>query len=279
MESIVGIFNSFADAKRAAAMVRSLGVPENRITVLSPNTSEGEVEASIPTAETEQPGIGTAVGGTIGAALGAAGGMEAGAAVASLMLPGVGPVLVLGLLGAALFASGGAAAGALAGHALEQGIVDGIPRDELFVYEDALRRGRSVVIAFVEDAQLSARARGELSRAGAESVDAARDEWWIGLRDAEREHYLKQGGDFDRDEAKYRLGFEAAMHPDCRGKSCNTIEPQLKDKYGEDAQDQPFREGYARGQDYLIYVVQTYENRPHEDQGRSRDKEQSKRAA
>ena len=32
------------------------------------------------------------------------------------------------------------------------------------------------------------RTRAELARAGAESVDAARDEWWIG-RDAENEHY------------------------------------------------------------------------------------------
>ena len=274
MESIVGMFNSFADAKRAAAMLRSLSIPENRITVLSPKTSKGEVEARIPTAETEQPGIGAAVGAAIGGALGAAGGMEAGAVLASLFLPGVGPVLVMGLLGAALFASGGVAAGVLAGHALEEGIVDGVPRDELFVYEDALRRGRSVVIAFAEDAQIAARARGELSRAGAESVDAARDEWWIGLRDAEREHYLKQGGDFDRDEAKYRLGFEAAMHPNCRGKSCDDVEPQLKDKYGEDMRAKPFREGYARGQHYIVYVVQRYQSRAGDGQDR-----QSKRAA
>jgi hypothetical protein len=277
MESIVGIFNSFADAKRAAAILQSVGIPKNRISVLSPQTPEAEVEAEIPTTETEQPGMGAAVGGTVGAALGVAGGLEAGAAVASLLVPGVGPVLAIGLIGAAIFGTGGAAAGALAGHALEEGIADGIPRDELYVYEDALRRGRSVVIAFVEDAQVAGRARTELSRAGAESVDAARNEWWIGLRGAEREHYLKQGGDFDTDEAKYRLGFEAAMHPDCRGKSCNDIEPQLQDKYGEDAQDKPFREGYARGQHYLNYVTETYPNR--EDQSRRKGEARSKRAA
>jgi len=278
MESIVGIFNSFADAKRAAAMLRSLGIQENHISVLSPQTPEAKIEAEIPTTETEQPGIGAAVGGTVGAALGVAGGLEAGAAVASLLIPGVGPVLAFGLIGAAIFGTGGAAAGALAGQALEEGIADGIPRDELFVYEDALRRGRSVVIAFAEGAQIAGRIRTELSRAGAESVDAARNEWWIGLRDAEREHYLKQGGNFDRDEAKYRLGFEAAMHPDCRGKSCNDLEPQLKNKYGEDVQGKPFREGYSRGQHYLGYVEQTYQSQAREDQSRREDKE-SKRAA
>jgi len=276
MESIVGIFNSFADAKRAAAILRSLGIPENRISVLSPQTREAEVAAEVPTTETEQPGIGAAVGGTVGAALGVAGGLEAGAVAASLLVPGVGPVLAIGLIGAAIFGAGGAAAGALAGHALEEGIADGIPRDELFVYEDALRRGRSVVIAFVDHAQVAGQARAALAHAGAESVDAARNEWWIGLRAAEREHYLKQGGDFDRDEAKYRLGFEAAMHPECRGKSCDDVAPHLKDKYGEEFQGKPFREGYTRGQNYLVYVGQTYQPRSREDQ---EDKEQSKRAA
>jgi len=157
---------------------------------------------------------------------------------------------------------GGAAAGILAGQAFEGGIADGIPRDELFVYEDALRRGRSLVIAFADDSQIAGQARGALSRAGAESVDAARDEWWIGLRDAEREHYLSQGGDFNVEEAKYRLGFEAAMHPECRGKSCNDAKTHLKTKYGDDAEAPPFREGYARGQHYLIDVVQTHNGKP-----------------
>ena len=40
MESIVGIFNSFADAKRAAAILRSFDIPEKNISVLSPHTPE-----------------------------------------------------------------------------------------------------------------------------------------------------------------------------------------------------------------------------------------------
>src|SRR5438445_12635332 len=175
MESIVGIFNSFADARRGSAILKTLGIPDNRITVLSPHTSEAELEAQIPTTETEQPGMGAALGGTVGAALGVAGGLQAGAAVASLLIPGVGPVLAIGLIGAAIFGAGGAAAGALAGHALEDGIADGIPRDELFVYEDALRRGRSLVIAFADDDLIAARTRTEVPRAGAESRDVARD--------------------------------------------------------------------------------------------------------
>ena len=47
MESIVGIFNSLADAKRGEAMLRALGISGNRITVLAPRTSEAEVQAQI----------------------------------------------------------------------------------------------------------------------------------------------------------------------------------------------------------------------------------------
>lgn len=279
MESIVGIFNSFADAKRASAMLRSLGIPDNRMTVLSPQTAEIDMETEVPTSDMERPGVGAALGGTIGGALGVAGGLEAGAVAASLLLPGVGPVIAIGLIGAAILGAGGAAAGAAAGHALEGGITEGIPHDELFVYEDALRRGRSVLIAFVDDPDLAAKARGELSHAGAESVDAARNEWWIGLRDGEREHYAKQGGNFDMDEAKYRLGFEAAMRPDCRGKSCDDIAAKLNERYGEEAKAKPFRNGYDRGQHYLTYVGESNRARPKDDQSTRSDQAQSKRAA
>ena len=82
MKSIVGIFNSFADAKRGAALLRTVGINEDQIAVLSPHTPEAAVDARIPTTETEQPGMGQALGGAIGAGLGVAGGVSAGTAVA-----------------------------------------------------------------------------------------------------------------------------------------------------------------------------------------------------
>lgn len=272
MESIVGIFNSLADARRAAAILRTLGIPEDRITVLTPHTSEAEIEASVPTDDTEQPGMGQALGGTVGAAMGVAGGATAGAAVASLLVPGVGPVIALGLLGAALLGAGGAAAGAVAGDALEKAMADGLPRDELYVYEDALRRGRSVVMAFADDEPIAENARAELARAGAETVDAAREEWWIGLRDAELEHYTSQGGDFNVDEARYRLGFEAALHPDRRGKSHEDMKANLENEYGADFATTPFRQGYERGQRYQVFIVERHQKVP-------RDEKSSMRAA
>ncbi|PYS58605.1 MAG: hypothetical protein DMF74_23280 [Acidobacteria bacterium] len=66
MKSIVGIFNSFADATRGAALLRTVGISEDHIAVLSPHTPEAAVELRIPTTETEQPGMGQALGGAIG---------------------------------------------------------------------------------------------------------------------------------------------------------------------------------------------------------------------
>jgi hypothetical protein len=193
--------------------------------------------------------MGTAVGGAVGGALGVAGGLQAGMA-ATALIPGVGSVFALGLLGAALLGIGGATAGAAAGNALEEGIDGGLPRDELYLYEDALRRGRSVVIAMADSDEVADRARTELARAGAESIDAARDQWWIGLRDAEAAHYASQGGDFNVDEATYRLGFEAALHPERRGKTYDESAAGLRKRYEENCESGAFRGGYDRGQAY-----------------------------
>src|ERR1043165_1033747 len=102
MSTVAGIFKSRADAERAVANLRSAGISDERINLLTPGESAAEVEEAVPTTETEQPGMGGALGGTVGGALGAAGGMTIGAATASLLVPGVGPVIAAGVLGAAL---------------------------------------------------------------------------------------------------------------------------------------------------------------------------------
>lgn len=105
MRTVAGIFQSREAAKRAVELLRSTGIPEERINMLAPGTTTEELDAAVPTTETEQPGMGKAIGGTVGGALGVAGGMHIGAAAASLFVPGVGPVIAAGLIGAALWGS------------------------------------------------------------------------------------------------------------------------------------------------------------------------------
>jgi hypothetical protein len=261
MRTVAGIFNSYVDASRAAENLRSLGLSEERISLLAPGTTQEQLEEAVPTTETEQPGMGKAVGGTVGGALGVAGGMHIGAAAASLLVPGVGPVLAAGILGAALLGAGGAAAGIATGGAVEDALAEGLPHDELYVYEDALRRGRSVVFAVGEDDEQGQAAQQILAQAGAESLDAARDSWWVGLRDAEEEEYTgEEGQDFKTAEPLYRRGFEASLHPKARGVAYDEALENLRQRYGDDCASEPFRCGYDRGQAYQQKMRETYKS-------------------
>jgi|SRR5947209_7487345 len=249
MSTVAGIFNSRADAERAVGRLREAGVAEDRISLLTPGTTQEQLD-EVPTTETEQPGMGAALGGTVGGALGVAGGLHLGAAAASLLIPGVGPVLAAGLIGAALLGAGGAATGIAMGGALEDSMARGLPHDELFVYEDALRRGRSVVIVVADDDAQAETARGVLAGEGAESIDAARENWWLGLRDAEEAEYTVDGGDFGTDEPIYRRGFEAALHPRARDRSYEEDAERLRECYGGECDEGAFRQGYERGRRY-----------------------------
>ncbi|MGI9069469.1 MAG: hypothetical protein ACR2HX_24075 [Pyrinomonadaceae bacterium] len=251
METVAGVFHSRADAERAIQGLRSAGIAEDRIAFLTPGATDEAVEAAVPTTETEQSGMGAAMGGTVGGAMGVAGGASLGAAAASLLIPGVGPVIAGGIIGAALLGLGGAATGAAAGAALEKGLADGIPHDELYLYEDALRKGRTVVIACADDTESAEGARNVMAQAGAESVDAAREDWWLGLRDVEEESYRAQGGDFSSDELAYRRGFEAALHPKRRGKAYEEISSELSASARDAGSEEAFRQGFKRGQEYL----------------------------
>jgi hypothetical protein len=136
-------------------------------------------------------------------------------------------------------------------------MTEGLPEDELFVYEDALRKGRSVLIALSDDEAEASRLRGLLSVEGAEAVDAAREQWWIGLRSAEKEHYSGLGRNFGDDEQFYRLGFESALHARMRCKEYDQVLSEMamkleeiQQQYPDSDVEGPFTKGYERGRDY-----------------------------
>ena len=218
------------------------------MTLLYPGSTEGEVH-SVPTSDTEQPGVGAAIGGVVGAAVGMAGGFELGIA-ATALIPGVGPVIAAGIAGAALLGVGGLAAGAELGSRADAADTEGIPADELYFYEDALRQGHSVMIAFTNDAKEKELAETSMKEAGAESIDAARDTWWVGLRDTEREYYEALGENFELHQGPYRQGFEAAMRRDCPGKTVDDAADCLKWSYPETWDTKPFRAGFERGKHF-----------------------------
>jgi hypothetical protein len=249
MEAVTGIFTSFNQARCSAEALSARGFSNEQINLLAPGSSAAEIE-DIPSTEGEQPGMGKAVGGVVGAAMGTAAGAPLGMVLAAAVIPGVGPAIAIGLAASALLGVGGAIGGAAAGGSLENALTDGLPKDEVFVYEDALRQGRTVMVALANDGDQAEAARQILQRNGAESIDAAREQWWVGLRDAEKEHYTQEGQDFAQNEKEYRLGFESALHLHTRGSSYDQVESHLKHLYPDIYQKDIFRRGYERGQSY-----------------------------
>jgi hypothetical protein len=233
MQSVVGIFVDQTAARQVVVELARAGLPADRITALMPGDPEGEI-ARVPTTEGEQPGIGRALGAVVGGAAGATTGVQVGALV-GMFVPGIGPVVALGVLGAAVLGVGGAAVGG----ALEASLREGLPKDEVYLYEEALRSGRSVVVVLAADDDEADRARRIMREAGAESLDAAREQWWIGLRDAEEP--------WAGDEAAYRKGFEAGLGIDVRGRSTEEVIEELRLRYPDLHAGEAFQRGFARG--------------------------------
>jgi hypothetical protein len=188
MQPEVGIFSERAAAESAAKRLRQAGIPPDRIKLLLPG--HPETIGRIPTSDTEGAGTGPAIGAVVGGAAGATGGMILGPAVAALLIPGVGPVTAVGLAAAALLgAAGGAAAGGAAGAAMEQKLSDGLPKDESYLYAEALAKGRTVVFVAAETSEEAERAREVFRASGAESIDAARKTAGVGAAPAEEARY------------------------------------------------------------------------------------------
>ncbi|MFZ0318496.1 MAG: hypothetical protein WAL56_05165 [Candidatus Sulfotelmatobacter sp.] len=256
MKTVTGVFGSAADAQRAMGQMRTAELREDRVTLLTPGSEAAKVQ-TVPTVSTEQPGMGKA----IGALLGGAAGLSAGPLIVASLIPGVGPITAMGLLAGAFVGAAGAGAGAAVGGRAENAMTDGLPEDEMFVYEDALRKGRSVLIASAEDENEAERFRELLKAEGAEEVDAAREQWWIGLRGAEQEHYLPEGRKFGDDEKFYRMGFESALHARTRCKEYDQVMGEMTAQIEDLEREhpgvnvaEPFQRGYERGRDYYQHL-------------------------
>jgi hypothetical protein len=248
MKTVAGVFRHSESAREAAVALRRAGFPQDQVNLLFPTSSE-EALHSVPASETEQPGVGGAIGGVVGGALGIAAGFELGVVVTA-MIPGVGPILAVGIAAAALFGAGGAVSGAILGEAADENTTEGVPSDELIFYEDALRQGKSLVLVLAKDDSEEERAGKLLEDGGAQSIDAARNDWWVGLRDAQAEHYRSLGRNFEMDQDVYRAGFESALRRECRGKSLEERSDRLKWWYPESWDSEAFRRGYQSGREY-----------------------------
>jgi hypothetical protein len=233
----VGVFRAVSRAREGIDRLRRLGYTEDLITILAPRSPRSEIERGRAT-DAEQEGMGPALAGAI------AGGLGLGLGIA-LVVPGVGPITAAGAVAAGLLAAGG---GAAPGAALEAPSLAGfLPADELYVYTDALAKGRSVVLVSTDGhANEAWRA---LEEAGAESIDTAREDWWVGIRDAERlEHSSGNEWAIAEDgESPFRRGYEAATRLLSRGTSEMEVAALVQDEFPGLASERAFLRGYRRG--------------------------------
>ena len=254
MEAISGVFKTKERAEHTVKTIGAAGIAADKITLLTPGTAVqvDEELRSVPADTTEQPGMGKAMGALAGGAVGITGG-----SLLIALIPGVGPITAVGLLGAAIVGAAGAALGAAVGDKAEKATVEGLPEDEIFVYEDALRQGKSVVVVLAENKDAASLLRELMKVEGSESVDAAREQWWTGLRSAEESHYEKSGKRFEEDEEYYRQGFEAALHARTRCMEFDQISGEMNARLEDLQREHPgvqveeaFTQGYQRGREY-----------------------------
>ena len=184
MKTIVGVFGSTSAADRAAATLVNEGIPPSRIRQLTPESPENQIHSTIPTSETEQAGMGRAVGGVVGGVVGAVVVLTIIAVSSRTMVTLTGTNYLVTAIGAIV----GAIAGAFAGGALEDKLSRGLPKDEIYFYEEALRRGRSVVFVFASSNAQEDRVRELLGSAGADSLDAGDESWKVGIQTPENVH-------------------------------------------------------------------------------------------
>jgi hypothetical protein len=179
MDTIVGIFRSRVAADQALNGLLENGVPQESIIFLTQDQSQAEI-ASVPTTDAEPDGMGKTLGSYVGGIMGAGAGLYLGSALASLAVPGVGPILAAGIGAAAALGLGGAAVGGTVGNATEHAMDEGVPKDDVVVYRELLKRGRSLVIVNVDSEELADRARAMIHQNGTEDVETFRND----LRDA-----------------------------------------------------------------------------------------------
>jgi len=173
MQTIVGIFRTRAAADQALNGLLKNGVPDQSIIFLTGDQPQAQV-SSVPTTDAEPDGMGKTLGSYVGGIVGAGAGLYLGSALASLVVPGVGSILAAGIGAAAALGLGGAGAGGTVGNATEHAMDEGVPKDDVVLYRELLKRGRSLVIVNTDSDDLAATARSVVQQNGTEDIETFR---------------------------------------------------------------------------------------------------------
>src|SRR3954469_10746974 len=175
MMVMTGLYKTDAEAAAAVKALEDAGIASADISLISPD--RGQAEATPPRQ--------TARGAEVGSAIGGVGGLLAG--LGAFAIPGIGPVVGAGWLAATLV---GALAGGVAGGAIGAMTKAGMADADAHLHAESVRRGNSMVIARVDEAQADSAAailgqssigldnqRAEYHAGGWKTFDEAGDPW------------------------------------------------------------------------------------------------------
>ncbi len=197
IKTVVGSFDTIADASAAARAARAAGFIESDVSVIASNIRN----PNAPAPATKDDAAGAATGIVAGGALGGAAGLAV--SLMGLAIPGIGPILAAGPIAAAL---AGAGAGAVAGG-LIGGLVDlGVSETHAEYYAEAVRRGGALVTIRTDESR-TGEAERLIRQHGAYDIDDRVLRWksagWAGYN-PEAEPFTFE--EVERDRTVYRAG-------------------------------------------------------------------------
>lgn len=173
MRTISRMYDNYSDAAEVVSQLEQASIPHDRISIVANQDAHGRyTEASAArssmTGTSSAPGTPTAIGdhpldpadrhdtdSSAGTKRGAVGGAVVGgtaallAGIGAIAIPGIGPLVAAGWVVATL---AGAGAGAATGGLIGALTGAGVSHDEAETYNEGVRRGSTLVIARVEDA-------------------------------------------------------------------------------------------------------------------------------
>jgi len=267
LKTVVGLFDDWAQAKKAALDVEAEGIPHNDISIVA-NNEGGKYVPTDGSATPDTTTTGNAIGqdALVGAGIGGVAGLLVG--LSGVVIPGLGWIAGAGWLMATLV---GAGTGAVVGGLIGALSSVGVPEEEAAYYTEGVRRG-GILLAIkapdnvahrvaqiigddgavnIEERAAQYRQEGfqpttftgastsysrdlnEQPFSGSEHTSRTRSYEALSpdFRNDYQTRYASQGGAFEQYEPAYRYGYELSGRPKYWGQSWSSIEPEVRQSW------------------------------------------------
>jgi hypothetical protein len=162
--AVFGIYKTVAQAERAVDTLKTVGFPNNDISVL---LTDAQTSHDFAHKKNTKAPEGTAAGAATGGVIGGTLGLLAG--IGTLAIPGIGPLIAAGPIVATL---AGLGAGGAAGGIIGALVGMGIPEYEAKRYEGRVKDGGVLLSVHCDTSKQVTRAKELLQNTGAEDVSS-----------------------------------------------------------------------------------------------------------